>query len=197
MLVIGNGESRTELDVGSFNLPTVGCNAIFRDVKVDHLVCCDRRMVREAINHVNTQQSCVYTRQDWYEDFDVMPVPDLPYNGELRQDDPWHWGTGQFALLVALQYAVTEHIHIVGFDLFGIEGYVNNVYKNTKSYDVSSKQQVDPSYWIYQNKKIFEHYPKQKFNYYVEENFPLPESWKNIPNLKIIPLTDLEKNIII
>ena len=195
MLVIGNGESRTELDIESFNLPTVGCNAVFRDVKVDHLVCCDRRMVREAINHVNTQQSCVYTRQDWYEDFDVMPVPDLPYNGELRQDDPWHWGTGQFALLVALQYAVTEHIHIVGFDLFGIEGYVNNVYKNTKSYDVSSKQQVDPSYWIYQNKKIFEHYPKQKFNYYVEENFPLPESWKNIPNLKIIPLTDLEKTL--
>ncbi len=197
MLVIGNGESRTELDIESFNLPTVGCNAVFRDLKVDHLVCCDRRMVREAIDHVNTQQSCVYTRQDWYEDFDVMPVPDLPYNGELRQDDPWHWGTGQFALLVALQYAVTEHIHIIGFDLFGIEGYVNNVYKNTKSYDVSSKQQVDPSYWIYQNKKIFEHYPKQKFNYYVEENFPLPESWKNIPNLKIIPLTDLEKNIII
>ena len=46
-------------------------------------------------------------------------------------------------------------------------------------------------------KKIFEHYTKQKINYYVEENFSLPESWKNIPNLKIIPLTDLEKNIII
>ena len=61
MLVIGNGESRTELDIESFNLPTVGCNAVFRDLKVDHLVCCDRRMVREAIDHVNTQQSCVYT----------------------------------------------------------------------------------------------------------------------------------------
>ena len=162
MLVIGNGESRAELDVESFNLPTVGCNAIFRDVKVDHLVCCDRRMVREAINHTNT-----------------------------------HWGTGQYALLVALQYTVTDHIHIVGFDLFGVEGYVNNMYKDTKSYDVSSKQQVDPSYWIYQNKKIFEHYPKQNFNYYVEENFPLPESWQNIQNLNIIPLTDLEKHIII
>jgi len=197
MLVIGNGESRTTLDIDSLKLPTVGCNAIFRDRKVDHLVCCDRRMVREAINHNNTQQSCVYTRQDWYEEFDVMPVPDLPYDGELRQDDPWHWGTGQFALLVALQYSTTDNIHIVGFDLFGIEGYVNNVYKDTKSYDVSSKQQVDPSYWIYQNKKIFEHHPKHNFNYYVEENFLIPESWQNISNLKIIPLTDLEKNIII
>ena len=74
---------------------------------------------------------------------------------------------------------------------------MNNVYKNTKSYDVSSKSQVDPSYWIYQNQKIFEHYDKHTFNYYVEENFPTPEEWKKIPNLKIIPLTDLEKNIII
>ena len=160
MLVIGNGESRIDLDVNSFKLPTVGCNAIFRDKKVDHLVCCDKRMVREAIDHPNTQQSCVYTRHDWNEDFGVFPVPDVPYVGKLRQDDPWHWGTGQFAILVAVKYSSTELIHIVGFDLFGIEGYVNNVYKNTKSYDVSSKSQVDPSYWIYQNQKIFEHYDK-------------------------------------
>jgi hypothetical protein len=197
MLVIGNGESRTNLDIDSLNLPTVGCNAIFRDRKVDHLVCCDKRMVREALNHPNTQQSCVYTRHDWNEDFGVFPVPDVPYVGKLRQDDPWHWGTGQYAILVAVNYSATQLIHIVGFDLFGIEGYVNNVYKDTKSYDVSSKREVDPSYWIYQNQKIFECYNKHTFNYYVEENFPTPEQWKKIPNLKIIPLTDLEKNIII
>ena len=41
MLVIGNGESRKALKIEELNLPTVGCNAIFRDIKVDHLVCCD------------------------------------------------------------------------------------------------------------------------------------------------------------
>ena len=197
MLVIGNGESRIGINIEQLKLPTVGCNAIFRDMRVDHLVCCDRRMVREALNHPNADESCLYTRQEWYEEFGVFPVPDVPYKGDLRQDDPWHWGTGQYALLVALQYAVTEHIHIIGFDLFGVEGYVNNVYKDTKSYSDSAKQPVDPSYWIYQNKKIFEHHPKQNFNYYVEENFETPESWKGIPNLKIIPLTDLQKSIII
>ena len=197
MLVIGNGESRKSIDISTLKLPTVGCNAIFRDMTVDHLVCVDRRMIREALDHENVSESIVYTRQDWCEEFGVFPVPDLPYKGELRQDDPWHWGTGQFAILVAVKYSSTELIHIVGFDLFGIEGYVNNVYKNTNSYDVSSKKQVDPSYWIYQNQKIFEHYDKHTFNYYVEENFPIPEEWKKIPNLKIIPLTDLEKNIII
>ena len=33
MLVIGNGESRKALKIEELNLPTVGCNAIFRDIK--------------------------------------------------------------------------------------------------------------------------------------------------------------------
>ena len=84
MLVIGNGESRKALNIEELNLPTVGCNAIFRDIKVDHLVCCDRRMVREAIKHSNTSQSIIYSRPDWCNEFNVFPVPDLPYVGELR-----------------------------------------------------------------------------------------------------------------
>ena len=104
MLVIGNGESRKSLDISTLKLPTVGCNAIFRDMKVDHLVCVDRRMIREALEHKNVSESIVYTRQDWCQEFGVFPVPDLPYKGELRQDDPWHWGTGQYALLVAVKY---------------------------------------------------------------------------------------------
>ena len=107
MLVIGNGESRKDLDIKSLKLPTVGCNAIFRDMVVDHLVCCDRRMLREALKHENTKTSIMYTREDWNEDFHVFPVPKVPYVGKLRQDDGWHWGTGQYALLVAIQYCVT------------------------------------------------------------------------------------------
>lgn len=197
MLVVGNGESRKNIDIGAYQLPVVGCNAIFRDIKVNHLVCCDRRMVREALQHPNTEHSCVYTRKEWHREFGVLPVPELPYEGDLRQDDAWHWGTGQYALLVALKHNVMQHIHIVGFDLFGSNGLVNNIYKDTKSYDQSSKQPVDPSYWIYQNQKIFQHHPAQQFNYYVENSFQTPQSWQNLPNLKILPLTDLKKHIII
>ena len=131
MLVIGNGESRKALKIEELNLPTVGCNAIFRDIKVDHLVCCDRRMVREAIKHSNTSQSIIYSRPDWCNEFNVFPVPDLPYVGELRQDDPWHWGTGQYALLVAVKYCVMDHIHVIGFDMKSKDGLVNNYYKDS------------------------------------------------------------------
>ena len=197
MLVIGNGESRKSIDISTLNLPTVGCNAIFRDMTVDHLVCVDRRMIREALEHNNTNQSILYTRPDWCAEFGVFPVPELPYKGDLRQDDPWHWGTGQYALLVAVKYCVMDHIHVIGFDMKSKDGLVNNYYKDSKSYDESKKSAVDPSYWLYQNRKIFEYYPKQNFNFYVDEYFKVPEGWDQISNLRILPISDIHKHIVI
>ena len=197
MLVIGNGESRKSIDISTLKLPTVGCNAIFRDMTVDHLVCVDRRMIREALEHNNTNQSILYTRPDWCAEFGVFPVPELPYKGDLRQDDPWHWGTGQYGLLVAVIYCVMDHIHVIGFDMKSKDGLVNNYYKDSKSYDESKKSAVDPSYWLYQNRKIFEYYPKQNFNFYVDEYFKVPEGWDKISNLRILPISDIHKHIVI
>ena len=49
-VVIGNGESRGSLDLANLKntVTLIGCNAIHRDIVVDHLVCCDQRMVKEA-----------------------------------------------------------------------------------------------------------------------------------------------------
>ena len=49
MIVIGNGESRKGIDINELQSEKVGCNAIIRDFTVHHLVCCDKRMVAEAI----------------------------------------------------------------------------------------------------------------------------------------------------
>jgi len=39
MLVIGNGESRSGININSIDQVKVGCNAVYRDYKVDHLIC--------------------------------------------------------------------------------------------------------------------------------------------------------------
>jgi hypothetical protein len=57
-LVIGNGESRRHVDVSTYTQHIlIGCNAIHRDLAVDHLVCCDQRMVKEA---VATKQETIF-----------------------------------------------------------------------------------------------------------------------------------------
>ena len=60
MLVIGNGESRCDINLSEINTTKIGCNAIVRDFFVDHLVCVDRRMVDEANNcYQNNFNFCI------------------------------------------------------------------------------------------------------------------------------------------
>ena len=64
MYVFGNGESRTSIDIDKLDGPKIGCNAIYRDYHMDHLVCVDRRMAQEAVD-ANLKHTQIYTRKDW------------------------------------------------------------------------------------------------------------------------------------
>tara|TARA_B100001057_G_scaffold130837_1_gene129920 strand:+ start:5890 stop:6474 length:585 start_codon:yes stop_codon:yes gene_type:complete len=181
MLVIGNGESRLGLDIDTYKRIKIGCNAIHRDYYVHHLVCCDRRMVIEAQEKRN--YGSIYTRSDWKDQFKLCGlVPPLPYEGDTRPDDPWHWGSGPYALLLG-SYLSEKHmtdptIHIIGFDIGSESDKVNNIYKSTPNYNDADTKPVDPSYWIYQMNKVFECFDKVQFIYY--NNKPWPKIINNV-----------------
>jgi hypothetical protein len=182
MWAIGNGESRRDIDIAALDGKIVGCNAIMRDYTVDYLVCVDRRMVNEALERGINETTYIYTRNDWHKNFadrkKLRIVPDLPYAGNERADDPFHWGSGPYAVLLAAKKAKNETVNLLGFDLYGIENKVNNIYKDTDCYDLSVKRAVDPRYWIHQIGKVFEHFPKTNFRVYVEDNWERPKAWK-------------------
>jgi len=183
MIVIGNGTSRRKINLNSIHEEKIGCNAIFRDYYVEHLVCCDKRIVKQALPfHKN-----IYTRQRWHKDFDVNPLPDLPYKGKDRKDDPFHWGTGPYAILLGA--TLSSNVKLVGFDLYGLEGKVNNVYSDTEGYSSSGSSQVDNSYWLYQIAKIFKHYPYTKFTIYQTDDWIFPKGW----NYSNVSLDKLDK----
>jgi len=137
--VIGNGESRRGFDITPLKSATtmVGCNALFRDHNLEYVVCADRHMCQEAANTVG-KNTTIYTRDKWYKQFAFWPnvkcVPDLPYQGDKRQDDPFHWGTGQFAALVGTSFK-PKAIFLVGMDLygFGSERIPENVNTSTRA----------------------------------------------------------------
>ena len=180
VIALGNGESRLGLDLEKIlsNHMSVGCNAVVRDYSVDHLVCVDRRMVSEALE---LHQGPIYTRTDWLSYFSSNPkvqaVPDLPYKGELRADEPFHWGSGPYAILLAAQLADNE-VWLIGFDLYGVDKKVNNIYKGTKNYVKHDSHAIDPSYWIHQTEKIFESYPDINFKIFNHNEWQLPVKWK-------------------
>ena len=107
-------------------------------------MCCDKRIVKQALPlHKN-----IYTRSRWHQEFKVNAIPNLPYEGKDRKDDPFHWGTGPYALLLGA--TLSKRIKMIGFDLYGIKGKVNNVYSGTEGYN-SKDSSADNSYWLYRN----------------------------------------------
>ena len=194
-LVIGNGESRGRLDLLAFKATHVilGCNALHRDMVVDHLICCDHRMVREALENPATANTMIHVRDNWHHYFrkiqknkNVKLLPDLPYEAGSRMDKPIHWGSGPYAVLIA---ALLDHstVSLVGFDLHGRQDCVNNIYKDTANYSNSKSPAVDPSYWIYQIGKIFEVFPKIEFKIMNTVGWHMPTEWQK-NNVKFIAL---------
>ena len=200
MLVIGNGESRKGIDLTKFDERIVGCNAIYRDLYVRHLVCVDRRMVTEAIDAGYNEDSFIYTRPDWYNQFKnikhVREVPDLPYVGSDRWDEPFQWGSGPYAVLLGTKIANKdlEIVKLIGFDLYGNdEGKTNNIYKDTQNYNASDKRAVDPRYWIHQIGMVFKCFPKVKFQVYQQLKWELPKAW-NYPNVEVDNISNIYYN---
>ena len=192
MYVFGNGESRASVNIDKLEGTKVGCNAICRDYNMDHLICVDRRMVQEALDKNANQHSYIYTRQDWLPQFDAIrlrTVPKLPYSGSERWDEPFQWGSGPYAVLLAAKLCKKATVHLVGFDLHSNTSTVNNIYKDTDNYDTADKRAVDPRYWVHQIGMVFSYYTKIKFVVH-NDNFKLPETWKQ-PNVLLDTISSL------
>lgn len=189
MIVIGNGQSRKKINLNNYHEEKIGCNAIIRDLHVNHLVCCDKKMVKQALSQ---NYSPIYTRHRWISDFpmeQVIALPNLPYKGDKRQDDPFNWGSGPYAMLLAT--TLSKYIKVVGFDLYGTkDGNINNVYASTDGYKNLLDEAVDWSYWVYQIAKIIEYNPDITFHFYNLEDWKCPKQW-NFKNIKVDNITKL------
>ena len=185
--IIGNGKSRLGFDVTPMKKfsTVIGCNAQFRDYNFDYFVCADKHMCQEAVNTVGKNTN-IYTRERWHKEFAMWPnvkkLPDLPYSGDKRQDEPFHWGTGPYAGVLAGTFK-PKAIFMIGFDLWQLPGQKedNNIYRNSKGYEYI-KRPVDPSYWIHQFAKLFEHIDS-RWIVVNRNDWKMPNEWSKNKNV--------------
>ena len=116
---IGNGESRRNFDLHKLQKygKIYGSNALFRDLSVDVLVCCDRRMAMETVS--KGYKGTVYTRKDWYSFFpyeNFKQLPDLPWPEKEKWTQSFHMGSGLHAVNIALleDNDIIEIVHFIG-----------------------------------------------------------------------------------
>lgn len=201
-MVLGNGESRKHLNLTSIiqKSTLIGCNGIHRDHYTDYICCCDKRMVSEVLARKKSKVPFIYTREKFYSDFNklhnqkrVRKFPNLPYEGDRKQDNPEHWGSGPYAVLLAAELGFKK-IYMAGFDLYGTNYLINNIYKGTQNYNPSTSRAVDPSFWIYQINKVFQQYSETDFFVYNFDTWTKPKEWDS-PNVKIKNIRFLENDI--
>lgn len=197
--IIGNGESRQGFDLTPLKKisTVIGCNAQFRDYNFESFVCCDKHMCQEAANTVG-KNTVIYTRKNWANQFAMWPnvktLPELPYEGDERQDDTWHWGTGPHAGNLALTFK-PKVIFMIGFDLYPVKkNTVNNVYKDTTGYTYI-KRPVDPSYWIHQFNKLFE-LDDTRWIIVNNKEWKMPDEWNKHKNVFFETYDGLAKFIV-
>ena len=183
--VIGNGESRQGIDLQACKKLglTVGCNAIVRDFHPHMISAADQRMVEQI--QKTDYAGKIFTRDKWNSKYMIDSYPQLPYVGNKREDDPWHWNSGPHAVNIACLGKhsgwfgkKTNLCFLLGFDLKQSNA-CNNIYKNTEGYD---DKVVDPKYWYHQLNKLFEGYPHVSFVWVAPEEYECPTEWTNNEN---------------
>ena len=203
---IGNGEYRKNLDIKKIAElgTTYGSNAIFRDYNVDFLICCDKRMVLEALSY--GYESLIYTRKDWIPGPDIFPhnvksFPAFIWEENEKWKQTFHWGSGLHAVYIALIHGHKELI-IIGHDFWGIgdNGRLhNNLYKGTDNYEGVDHHDIDPSFWIKQFELLAGKFPTIQFNFYQPNMWQHPSNvdynWQDYNNIHIKTHEELELRI--
>jgi hypothetical protein len=192
---IGNGESRQDYDLSKLSAlgDTYGSNAVYRDNEVDHLICCDKRMVRECL--LNNYTKPIYTRPEWYGEFrrtNVYPVPQHPWEQKLKWMQTFHWGSGLHAVHLAIKHGCNWLV-MLGHDMQKHDGKHNNIYKGTHNYEDADHHAIEPSFWIKQFELLFETYPNRQY-LFVNDQWELPFE-KTYSNVSVTDYKGFENDI--
>jgi hypothetical protein len=183
--VLGNGKSRLKFNLHELKThgKIYGCNALYRDFTPDVLVSTDRPMATEIENSGYPENNEFWTRN---------PTPN---RFAKKIDINFGYSSGPIAVSLA---ARNEHrpIYLIGFDLIGDQGKINNVYAGTNNYRPSTEKETYWGNWLNQLLSIMkDQFPKTKFIRYVEEGSFSPSEWKSLPNYTEVNYEELKRSI--
>ena len=101
------------------------------------------------------------------------------------------WSSGTSAAWIACEKEKPDEVFIIGHDLYSSGNFINNVYKDTKHYQIARSQATPCINWITQWRSLINEHPKIKFWKVNEKsgtnvdnvNREIQE-WKDFKNLK-------------
>lgn len=181
--ILGNGRSRLTAKLKKLKKygSVYGCNALYREFQPDVLVAVDPKMVIEICE------------SGWQNSNQVWTNPNSRY-AKYKNLKIFHqsrgWSSGPTALLKACQDGFNE-IFILGFDYYGIDNRVNNVYADTKNYKSSTEAPTYFGNWMRQTEIVIKEFPDRFFYRVVGPETKVIHEWSNINNLRQITYDEM------
>ncbi len=185
-IVLGNGVTRTRLSVeeyyqnngglrNKYKAETYGCNAIYRDGDVDHLIINNKPMLDQAVKKKIYNRMAVYTHYSHWLRTESTKVRLIPQRviGDA----------GTLALYMACFHG-NHTVWMVGFDHY--DGPGSNVYEGTEFY--ANEHTIDECRkWITAQKDLMQYYSEVNFIRVTDSaNRNRKHEWQELSNYKEI-----------
>ena len=181
--ILGNGKTRLDVDIDWLNScgVTFGCNRVYEEVEVNHLVSSDKGMAYEIQKSGYSAINKHYTRK----------LNIIEGSGALELLHPKFSGFSSGPAAVGMAcYFGHPYIFLIGMDLHSNDKFINNLYAGTKNYKLESAQPTYYGNWILQIRDIMKEYINNRFIHVNPmENFS-PEEWKSLNNFQIMDLDE-------
>lgn len=206
IFVIGNGESRRGFDLNQLkgHGTIIGCNALYRDFTPDILVSVDRPILGEICASGYADKNRVYVRQRFYEEYKhhmgINVIPSFwgldPTTKKPQAYQGWSSGPSAIALATSLydDNDLPCRVFLIGFDMFGLNDKVNNMYKGTAHYIPDHKPATFYGNWARQMTTVFQTRTDITFiKMGYEKTMRVPGWWETLRNVEYDRLDNIEK----
>lgn len=160
LTVIGNGESRKEIDIDKIPGIKIGCNGIYLYNNVDYICAMDKFWRNKIISETKIPLISRYhntTFQTYVELYDgTWNNTKCPYRG---------YCSGITALDFACSCLDDDEIYLIGFD-FGYNGpTVNHIYKDTKFHPKADRKAQNEDIFLKQAIETRKRYPRKNIQW--------------------------------
>jgi hypothetical protein len=185
-IVLGNGASRSKLTVeeyylnngglrNKFKAETYGCNALYKDGDVDHLIVTNKSLLDKAIKSRIYNRMALYTTYPNWLRTEAKKLRLVPQK--------YLADAGTLALYMACFHG-NHTVYMIGFD--HTEGVKTNVYEGTEFYQ-SHHSPEECQKWVSAQLKLMKQYPDVNFTRVVSKPYAMRKHpWLELSNYREI-----------
>ena len=163
VVVLGNAPSRLEIDIESIKVPTIGCNAIYRDFSPTYLTAIDDNMIKEIVDNHSMWGSKFIIRKGSHHTTRLLKLGKEVYY--VDGENIYLQGSGGLALAYAAENF--DIVYMVGMDSQAGFRKDTNIYVGTKNYSPPYNH-INYNKFIESHKRIMKQYCTTTFIHVID-----------------------------